>query len=104
MLVDAGPLLGPAVAVSALIGLVLFTRWAFGGPRDKGASAADDELLTRVATLARRESALQLRALLSDAGIRSTVRFPGAHRAEVLVFPEDAGRARELAAAFASPE
>ncbi|RZU32851.1 hypothetical protein [Blastococcus saxobsidens] len=104
MLVDAGRLIGPAVAVMALIGLVLFTRWAFSGPRAPGPSAADDGLLTRVATLAHRESALQLRALLSDAGIRSTVRFPGAHRAEVLVFPEDAGRARELVAAFGSPE
>jgi hypothetical protein len=38
--------------------------------------------------------------VLSDAGIRSTVRVPGPHRAEVLVFPEDADRARTLAASF----
>ena len=48
----------------------------------------------------RRESALALRAVLSDAGIRSTVRFPAPHRADVLVFPEDAPRARSLAATF----
>jgi hypothetical protein len=84
--------------------LALFMRWAFGSG---GASSArrrpapsDDGLLTRVATLSRRESALALRAVLSDAGIRSTVRFPTAHRADVLVFPEDAVRARELAASF----
>jgi hypothetical protein len=38
--------------------------------------------------------------VLSDAGIRSTVRVPAAHRADVLVFPEDADRARALAATF----
>jgi hypothetical protein len=38
--------------------------------------------------------------VLSDAGIRSTVRSAGAHRAEVLVFPEDADRARVLASSF----
>lgn len=97
---DAG---GPLVAVVVLALLALFTRWAFAG-RPAAPSPVDDGLLTRVATLSRRESALQLRALLSDAGIRSTVRFPGAHRAEVLVFPEDADRARALAASFSTPE
>jgi hypothetical protein len=38
--------------------------------------------------------------VLSDAGIRSTIRCPAAHRADVLVFPEDAARARTLAATF----
>jgi hypothetical protein len=32
------------------------------------------------------------------------VRTPAPHRADVLVFPEDAARAREVAAAFASPD
>ena len=41
-----------------------------------------------------------MKQVLSDAGIRSTVRFPGPHRAEVLVFPEDADRARVLASSF----
>src|SRR3712207_9064366 len=83
----------------------LFRSWAFGtggsgnAPR-RPATASDDGLLTRVATLSRRESALAFRAVLSDAGIRSTVRFPSPHRADVLVFPEDARRARELAATF----
>ena len=59
-----------------------------------------DELLTPVATLTRHESALALRAVLSDAGIRSTLRRPAAHRTDVLVFPEDLERARALAMSF----
>ena len=57
-------------------------------------SPTDDGLLTKVATLSRHESALALRAVLSDAGIRSTLRRPTAGRTVVLVFPEDAARAR----------
>ena len=92
-------LAGPVIAFAVIAGLALFLRWAFRGePRRR--PPADDGLLTRVATLSRRDSALALRAVLSDAGIRSTVRFPGPHRAEVLVFPEDADRARALAAAL----
>ncbi|WP_369253612.1 hypothetical protein [Geodermatophilus amargosae] len=96
---------GPVIAIVVMVLLVLFMRWAFGGDSTGGMrrgrpSPVDDGLLTRVATLSRRESALALRAVLSDAGIRSTIRFPAAHRADVLVFPEDAARARELAASF----
>ena len=40
--------------------------------------------------------------MLSDAGIRSTIRYPAPLRADVLVFPEDAGRARVLAGSFQS--
>ncbi|MGY1745449.1 hypothetical protein [Blastococcus sp. SYSU D00695] len=96
---------GPVVVFVVLALLALFMRWAFGtgtGSRDtrRGAASADDGLLVRVATTSGRESALALRAVLSDAGIRSTLRFPGPHRVEVLVFPEDADRARALAATF----
>jgi hypothetical protein len=96
---------GPVVAFAVLALLVLFTRWAFGSgtsssSRRRRPPPADDGLLRRVATTSSRESALALRAMLSDAGIRSTVRFPGPGRAEVLVFPEDADRARALAATF----
>jgi hypothetical protein len=81
--------------------LVVVLRWIFGpDDRRRPRRPADDGLLTLVATVTRRETALALRAVLSDAGIRSTVRFPAAHRAEVLVFPEDAERARQLAASF----
>ena len=95
-------LVGPTIAFVALALLALFMRWAFGTGygRSKPAQEADDGLLTRVATLSRRESALALRAVLSDAGIRSTVRCPTPDRADVLVFPEDAERARSLATTF----
>jgi hypothetical protein len=95
---------GLLIAVVAVAMLVLFLGWAFGTGYGRGGtpapSPADDGLLTRIATLSRRESALALRAVLSDAGIRSTVRFPVANRADVLVFPEDADRAAALAATF----
>jgi hypothetical protein len=94
-------LAGPVIAFTVVVLLALFLRWAFRAePRRR--PPADDGLLTRVATLSRRERALELRAVLSDAGIRSTVRSTGAHRSEVLVFPEDADRARALAASFPS--
>jgi hypothetical protein len=102
-------LLGPVIVFAVLAVLALFMRWAFGTgygrerrrpSRPAPAPAPDEGLLTRIATLSHRESALALRAVLSDAGIRSTVRFPAPHRADVLVFPEDADRARSLAASF----
>jgi hypothetical protein len=97
---------GPLIAVAVVLGLALFARWAFGtgyGRQRPPAPSGDDGLLTLIATLSRRESALALRAVLSDAGIRSTIRVPAPHRADVLVFPEDAERARTLAATFPAP-
>jgi hypothetical protein len=94
---------GPLIAVAVVLGLALFARWAFGRGygRDRPPDPpAEDGLLTLIATLSRRESALALRAVLADAGIRSTIRVPAPHRADVLVFPEDAARARALAATF----
>jgi hypothetical protein len=94
---------GPLIAAVAVITLAFFMRWAFGrgyGLEPPPAAPAEEGLLTLIATLSRRESALALRAVLSDAGIRSTIRIPAAHRADVLVFPEDADRARALAATF----
>jgi hypothetical protein len=92
----------PVIALVVLGLLALFMRWAFGTGygRQSPRPPAADELLTHVATLTRRESAMALRAVLSDAGIRSTIRCPAAHRADVLVFPEDAERARAVAATF----
>ncbi len=108
MPIQAGSLhyaVGPVIAIVVLVLIGLFMRWAFGtGESVPPRSEAEDGLLTRVATLSRRESALALRAVLSDAGIRSTVRFPAAHRADVLVFPEDADRARRVAASFPGRE
>ena len=98
-------LMGPAVAFVVVALLALFMRWAFGTGygREAAAPPADDGLLTLVATLSRRESALALRAVLSDAGIRSTIRCPAPNRADVLVFPEDAARARAVAVTFSGP-
>ena len=94
---------GPLIAVLVVVLLAFFMRWAFGrgyGRDRPSAAPAEDGLLTLIATLSRRESAVALRAVLSDAGIRSTIRVPAPHRADVLVFPEDADRARALAATF----
>jgi len=104
--IDAGSLhyaVGPVIAAAMVAVIALFLRWAFSSDEPRGtrrAAAARDGLLTPVATLTRRESALALRAVLSDAGIRSTLREPAAHRTDVLVFPEDAERARALAMSF----
>jgi hypothetical protein len=100
--IDAGSLhyaVGPVIALLAVGLIALFLRWAFAADTPT-APGPSDELLTPVATLTRRESALALRAVLSDAGIRSTIREPAAHRADVLVFPEDLERARALALSF----
>jgi hypothetical protein len=103
--IEAGSLhyaVGPIVVVVVLVLLGLFMRWAFGSGygRRRTPPPADDGLLTRIATLSRRESALALRAVLSDAGIRSTIRYPDSRQAVILVFPEDADRARRLASSF----
>jgi hypothetical protein len=99
--------LGPVVVVAVVLAvLAVFMRWAFGNGtgRTTRQKPTDDGLLTRIATLSRRESALALRAVLSDAGIRSTIRYPEPGRAVILVFPEDADRARALAISFNGPE
>jgi hypothetical protein len=93
--------IGPIMLLGA------FLRWAFGSDSRRARQSAppvDDGLLTRIATLSRRESALALRAVLSDAGIRSTLRSAAPNRTTILVFPEDAPRARELATTFTPPE
>lgn len=103
MPIDAGSLhflVGPTIAALMIGLLLLFLRWAFSSGGSSGKPVHREELLTPVATLTRRESALALRAVLSDAGIRSTIREPAAHRADVLVFPEDLARARALALSF----
>jgi hypothetical protein len=100
--IDAGSLhyaVGPVIALITLGLITVFLRWAFASG-SSAATPAREELLTPVATLTRRESALALRAVLSDAGIRSTIREPAAHRTDVLVFPEDLERARALALSF----
>jgi hypothetical protein len=98
-------LIGPAIAFLAVGGLALFLRWAFGtgDQRWHPGMPVEDGQLALIATLSGLESAHALRAVLSDAGIQSTMRFPPAHGVEILVFPEDAPRARALAASFPGP-
>ena len=95
-------LIGPAIAFLAVGGIALFLRWAFGSgdQRRHPGLPVEDGQLAPIATLSGLDAAHALRAVLSDAGIRSTMRFPPAHGVEVLVFPEDAARARTLAASF----
>ncbi|MGY2130500.1 hypothetical protein [Blastococcus sp. SYSU DS0617] len=96
--------LGPiVVAVLVVAGLALVTRWAFGSGYGRSAPSAvptETGLLVLVATVSAPQTARALRAVLSDAGIRSTQRSPAPHRTDVLVFPDDAARARSLAASF----
>lgn len=105
MPVDAGSLhyaVGPVAAVVVVVMLTLFIRWAFAPARDAihSSTPAQQGLLRAVATTGSRESALALRAVLSDAGIRSSVspRDPG--HVDVLVFVDDLPRARPLALGF----
>jgi hypothetical protein len=91
------------VIVLVVAGLALVTRWAFGpgyGRSTRPQASADDGLLVLVATVSAPQTARALRGVLSDAGIRSTQRSPAPHRTDVLVFPDDAARARTLAASF----
>ena len=108
MPIEAGSLhyaVGPVIALVVLVLLGAFLRWAFGsGGRRARPSTTDDGLLTKIATLSNRRSALALRTVLSDAGIRSTIRQTAPDRTTLLVFPEDAPRARELAGSFTPGE
>ena len=111
MPIEAGSLhyaVGPVIVFVVLVLMGLFMRWAFGSGgssrRRTRPAAGDEGLLTKVATLSSRQTALSLRAVLSDAGIRSTLRSTTPNRTTILVFPEDAPRARELAATFTPPE
>lgn len=106
---------GPVIAAVVLLIIIGFTRWAFSqqtrydpfgpstGVRASAQQAESTGLLQTVARLPRREEAAAFRAVLSDAGIRSTIREPNRGGADVLVFPADADRARRLAGPFATP-
>jgi hypothetical protein len=94
---------GPTVAVVVVCLLGLLMRWVFGSGRSRGARPAGRDagsgsygLLRTVATVSGRPEGNALRALLSDAGIRSTVTQRPDGRIDVLVFREDADRARQL--------
>jgi hypothetical protein len=103
MPVDAGSLhyaVGPVAAVVVLVLLILFIRWAFAPVRSGNRSTPAQGLLRSVATTGTRGSALALRAVLSDAGIRSTISARDSTHVDVLVFADDVPRARPLALGF----
>jgi hypothetical protein len=76
---------GPVVAIVVVVALAMLSKWIFGSGR-----------LRPVAELPDRAAAAALRAVLSDAGIRSTVGVRRDGRVQVLVFPDDEERARRL--------
>ncbi|WP_035857240.1 hypothetical protein [Cryptosporangium arvum] len=80
--------------------LVLMLRWTYGtgkvsGPAPDGKSS-DFGLLHEVAVAASAGEANALRAVLSDANIRSTTSDAGRGRVRVLVFAADLQKARAL--------
>jgi len=95
---------GPVVAIVVVAALAMLSKWIFGTGRRRAATRSvvppgvqvDNGLLRSVADLPDRSAAAALRAVLSDAGIRSTVGVRRDGRLQVLVFPDDEERARKL--------
>jgi hypothetical protein len=96
---------GPVVAIVVVAALAMLSKWIFGSGRRRTAAARspvppgvqiDTGLLRSVAELPDRAAATALRAVLSEAGIRSTVGIRRDGRVQVLVFPDDEERARKL--------
>ena len=95
-----GPVL--AIVVVALLGVAM--RWIFGNGGSRTAAAAAEArggpvghgLLRPVAELPDRAAGTAVRAVLSDAGIRSTLGVRKDGRVQVLVFADDLDAARRL--------
>ena len=95
---------GPVVAIVIVCVLAMLARWIFGTGRSHAAGRAlpprsgtpDHGLLRPVAELPDRAAGAALRAVLSDAGIRSTLGVRRDGSVQVLVFPDDEERARRL--------
>lgn len=88
--------LGPLL-IAALLGvLLLVVRWAFGrGPAAAGRPRPEYGLLQPVAAARTTDQLEPVRLALDSAGIRCTVsRATDGHR--LLVWPDDAARARDL--------
>ena len=95
--------IGPVVAIVVVCVLAVLSKWIFGSGRRRTPAAPlppgvqiDTGLLRPIAELPDRGAAGAVRAVLSDAGIRSTVGVRGDGRVQVLVFPADEDRARRL--------
>lgn len=109
MPVDAGNsthfVIGPVIAIVMVCLLAVLAKWIFGSDRrraaaartaPRGGTAVDHGLLRPVAELPDRPAALAARAVLSDAGIRSTFGVRRDGSVQLLVFPDDEERARLL--------
>lgn len=97
--------LGPVVAVLALGLIVLMCRWVFSTStrdsrtaqrQERARAGSDYGLLVPVARVRLPEDAELLRGVLRDAGIRGTVAAEPTGGLAVLVFRDDALRARDL--------
>jgi hypothetical protein len=95
--------IGPVVAIAVVALLAVALRWIFGSNRSRAAAVAeastrpvDHGLLRAVAELPDRAAGSELRAVLSDAGIRSTLGERRDGRVQVLVFADDLDAARRL--------
>ncbi len=100
-------LVGPLIACLALGVIILICRWVFSTDhRDdrttrrlaKLANQGDYGLLVPVATVRTRDDAEMLRTVLASESIRATLGPPppGQPGTQVLVFRDDAARARDL--------
>jgi hypothetical protein len=95
---------GPVLAIVVVALLTVAMRWIFGNGGSRTAAAAaqarrlpvDHGLLRPVAELPDRAAGSALRAVLSDAGIRSTLGVRKDGRVQVLVFADDLDAARRL--------
>ena len=91
-------LLGPLTVLVAIGALALVLRWVYGVSQDVPPAAAEDEfgLLQEVTTVDDVGHANALRAVLSDAGIRSTSSKTSHGKTKVLVFAKDLDAARQV--------
>jgi hypothetical protein len=95
---DGWYLAGPLIAFAVVGVLAAVLRWAFGRDAiERPPTVADDFGLLRVAALVDcLDVAQEVRNALRQAGIRSTVSTGLDGFIKILVFPDDAGRARRL--------
>jgi hypothetical protein len=94
---------GIVIALVAVAILALIMKWIFTPSHRSGASARIDAsestelgMLTVVAANLPRTAALQARALLGDAGLRSSMSRRRDGNLDVLVFHDDVDRARTV--------
>jgi hypothetical protein len=96
---DTPAALDPVIAL-VVVGLLAFVlRWAFRPHRSGRAwpgRRGDTGLLRPIAVVDTTAQANALRALLSDANVRSTIDAAPDGRIRLLVFPEDTDRAQDV--------